>query len=302
MEIEALAYSVARKIFSQKTRDRLKLVQYNLKAKMAPLRKAYYGSYDTAALRKELEQKLPQDFEVLMVHSSHAGLLPMYTGHLKQLLQILLDLCGKNRTLAMPAFFFGSAGYHYDVIKYFRDQSKFDLYDTPSQMGLLTELFRNHPGAKISHHPTHRVIAFGPHADDLVNDHENCRYSCGTGSPFHKMALDYRTLICGLGIPYFRCMTQMHCPEHILLEEGRHPREYNLNTAQVIMIDDRQNEIHYTLTVPRAVEKHRPPPITSTITQWQFHGSELFYSWAHEVQETLFKGYQRLENQLNTES
>lgn len=293
MELEALAYSIARKIFSQKTRDRLKLVQYDLLAKLAPVKRAIYGTYDNNQLLEELNEKLPQDFEVLMVHSSHAGMMPMYTGQLKQLLDILIKLCENGKTLVMPAFFFGTNSYHFDVIKYFGENTELDLYRTPSQMGLLTELFRNHPQVKISHHPTHRIIALGPKAEELTVNHELCRFSCGSGSPFEKMAT-MRTLIIGLGIKYFRCMTQMHSPEYILLERNQHPHQYQLPTVDLTMIDSDNHKIAYTLTVARPVGKRKRPSIKAQVKEWQFHGSEIFYAWAHDVQERLFQGYAEL--------
>ena len=44
-----------------------------------------------------------------MVHSSINGLLPMYKGNALELLKALIEYCGPNRTLVMPAFNFGEA-------------------------------------------------------------------------------------------------------------------------------------------------------------------------------------------------
>jgi len=290
MELEALAYYAAKRILSQKIRDRLKLVQYDVKAKLAPLKKVYHGTFNAEDLYNELVNKIPNDFEILMVHSSHAGLLPMYQGSMRQIMDTLIRLCGNDRTLAMPAFFFGEGEHRLNAIEYFGDHPNFDIYDTPSQMGLITELFRNHPGTVVSHHPTHRIVALGPHAQELVSGHEVCKFSCGAGSPFHKMA-SLQTVIIGVGVKYFRSLTQLHSPEQILLEQGQHPGQYELRQVDVTMVDKSENHIPYQLTVPRLIGKYMPPSVKSDVTQWSFHGAPLYYCRAGEVQQRILAGH-----------
>jgi len=293
MELEELAFRTIKKLFSQKTRDKLKLIHYNFKDKLAPWKKRYHGTFNIDDLNLEIVKRIPDDFEILMVHSSHAGLLPMFQGSMKQVLETLLRLCGDDKTLAMPAFFFGDSQYHYDVIKYFDDHPDFYLDDVPSQMGLLTELFRNHPGVQVSRHPTHRIAAHGPKASELVADHESCKLSCGIRSPFHKMA-NMRTLILGLGVKSYQSLTQPHCPEHILIEKGQHPFQYRIPDVKVVMWDGSNISIAYNLSVPIKVGKHFSPTVDSKITEWTFHGVPLYFCWANTIQMAMLGGYQKM--------
>ena len=58
-------------------------------------------------LRDELARHLPPDAEIVMVHCSLNDLQPTYIGGAKELLDALIELCGQERTLAMPAFLRG---------------------------------------------------------------------------------------------------------------------------------------------------------------------------------------------------
>ena len=99
------------------------------------------------------------NFEILMVHSVYDRLMPMYSGRYQDVIQELINLCGKDRTLVMPAFVLG--GKSGNPIEFYKTHD-FDAKRTPSEMGLLTELFRRMPGSRRSLHPTHSITAFGP--------------------------------------------------------------------------------------------------------------------------------------------
>ncbi len=109
-----------------------------------------------------------QDFEILMVHSSFDGFLPMYKGSAKDLVSALIDFCGPNRTLVMPSFVMG--GRTYDTAAYFRSRP-FDVRRTPSDMGLVAEVFRRTPNVLRSLHPTCSVCALGPLGKELTTGH-----------------------------------------------------------------------------------------------------------------------------------
>ena len=81
-----------------------------LRTRLHPIIRAVNGTFDAAQLRAELEVRLPRAFEILMVHSSLNHMLPMYVGSPLELLHELMKFCGPDRTLAMPAFYFGEAG------------------------------------------------------------------------------------------------------------------------------------------------------------------------------------------------
>ena len=56
-----------------------------------------------------------------------------------------------------------------------------------SKVGLLTELFIVHNGARRSLQPTHSVAAIGGNSKQIIKDHEK-RTPLGIDSPFHRLA------------------------------------------------------------------------------------------------------------------
>src|SRR6202158_1809795 len=151
MSVRTEAFHLLKSLTSQRFRQRVKGRVWRLRSRLAPLLKARYGSYGNIELEAELRARMPPDFEILMVHSSISDMQPMYRGTARDLVDLLLHLVGPERTLAMPAFFFGSAElYNRD---YYRKHRRFDVRRTPSQMGLVTEIFRRWPGVIRSLHP-----------------------------------------------------------------------------------------------------------------------------------------------------
>jgi aminoglycoside 3-N-acetyltransferase len=246
MSIKTEAYHMLKNLTSQRFRQRLKGQVWRLRSKFAPLLKARFGTYDTAELETMLRAHLPADFEILMVHSSISDMQPMYQGKARDLLDLLLRLAGPERTLAMPAFFFGTAELYNR--EYYRKNPRFDVRRTPSQMGLVTELFRRWPGVKRSLHPTHSVCALGPFADELVATHHLSPWPCGDLSPFGIMGRR-TTVILGLGTEYYRSLTQVHTMEEILGDQFPVPRESE-GPVRVELIDRARKTIPYEMCPP----------------------------------------------------
>ena len=235
---------------------------------------------------------MKNDFEVLFVHSSFSDMLPMYQGTLSELMEVIFSLA-KDKTLVMPAFFFGNRKYNYDVVQYYSDQPRFDVDKTPSQMGLISEVFRKLPGVIHSCHPTHRISARGPLAEHLVSGHHLARIACGKGSPFDKMSkLD--TTILGVGTHSYLCMTQTHSAEDILIENGTYPVKFRLDTIPVTIVDKDNCQYDHQLTWSDKSPYQRVlHPFLSTIVNdedlvdWKFRGVPLFLANASKVQEAL---------------
>ncbi len=291
--MKAKIYYLLRNVFNQKTRNRLKMVKYDLEKKLHPLKEKRYGNFSPQDLKEELKKKLPADFDTLMVHSSFNTMLPMYKGSPKELLELLISLCGPDKTLAMPAFFFGGRTYNYDVRRYFADKPDFYVDKMPSQMGVLTEIFRNYPGVGVSKHPTHRVCALGPKAKYLTSEHELCKTGCGKGSPFDKMSQD-NTVILGLGVRYFHCMTQTHSVEDVLIETDRYPTKFESIEIPISLISGDGEPIPYSLLHPdkSGYQRKLHPMVRKILNnqdlfEWRYSGVDLFYARAKAVQEKL---------------
>ncbi len=292
--MKAKIYYLVRRIFSQATRNKLKTLRYDLKKRIAPIKLKTYGRFSADELQRELLAKLPGDFDVLVVHSSHSNLLPMYEGDLSDLLQVVLAIAA-DRTLVMPAFFFGHRRFNYDVLKYYQENPYFDADSTPSQMGMISELFRKFPGVKCSCHPTHRISALGPLAEMLVSEHYLSQTGCGKGSPFDKMT-KLKTIVLGIGTKYYQCMTQTHSAEDMLIETGRYPTQFKLSHIPITLKYSRDQEKEYTLTWPdkspyrRVLHPFLRNMLNKTeMYEWKFYGVPFFYANAARVQEVLIK-------------
>jgi aminoglycoside 3-N-acetyltransferase len=256
---------------------------FRLRSSLNPLLKLIHGSFDAPALRAHLEQRLGQDFDILMVHSSVNHMKPMYSEGPLELVRMLLDFCGPQRTLAMPAFYFGEPGSG-GALPTFRANPRFDLRRTPSQMGLATEMFRRMPGVCQSRHPVYRVAAKGPLAEALTAGHDRASSPAGRGSPFEFMAR-HRTLVIGIG-KSMQVLTQAHHTEELMREEFPVP-SYDAEGLDMVLLDG-SGEQPFRL-VGRTVEgrfniwKLRDIMDRQSLREWQFHHVPLFAALAADV-------------------
>ena len=247
-----------------------------------------YGGYSAKELVDELKTKIPRDFEILMVHSAFDRLLPMYTGSPRDLVNELIAFCGKTRTLVMPAFVLG--GRLYDKKEYFRTHA-FDVNKTPSEMGLLTEVFRRLPGVIRSLHPTHSVCAIGPLSEDLTATHHLASTRTGERTAFRVMT-QKPTAIVGLGTEYYRCLAHTHTAEDTLADEF--PVKFQREQIPVALIDWNGNRIQYNLTIPRTSKTLdntllRSLLLEDELIEWTFRGTALFVTFANLVTERLIE-------------
>jgi hypothetical protein len=105
--LRASVRAALRRSFTQAQRTKLKRVQGLALKRLAPVLSLIHGNFTADELGAELARRLPAEFEILMVHSSFDGLLPMYKGSAKELLGALMNICGRERTLVMPSFVMG---------------------------------------------------------------------------------------------------------------------------------------------------------------------------------------------------
>jgi aminoglycoside 3-N-acetyltransferase len=289
-----MLYNLLRRRVSQDLRNKLKRGVARTRTRLAPLYRARYGTFGAEELRDELGRHLPPDTEIVMVHCSLNNLQPMYVGGVAELLDALIEICGPDTTLAMPAFFLG--GPRGDPAAYYRERPVFDIRRQPSEMGLLSELFRRRSDVRRSLHPTASMSALGPLADELTAGHHLARTTFGDGTPFAVMA-ERRTTIIGIAIEYFRCLTQVHAAEDLLGE--RYPLALRPSRLP-IQLEDVDGIVHdYELpvgqTMGRRVERLERLLGPDELIRWRFHGVPLFVTSAARVTEVLIDAAQRGE-------
>ncbi len=260
-----------------------------LRIRFKPLVLKLNGTFTTSELIDHLAQTLPRDFEILFIHSSYDGLMPMYRDAVFKLLKALQDFVGPDRTLAMPAFSFGDGPVSWG--DWYREHPLFDQVKTTSQMGLLTELFRRQKSSLRSLHPTHSISAMGPLAKELTASHHLAETTFGYGTPYDIMATR-KTVILVLGASPYLYLTLVHHAEDLLGE--RFPAFAGAEMIPVQLRNAQGEEIPYSLRHIRykgSRNMNRLPNLLGkqTISTWKFHGVPLAWAWASDISNGLLK-------------
>lgn len=143
---------------------------------------------------------------VLFVHSALKGL--SRDGHTAEaVLDALMDYMAPG-TLLLPTM-------SWRFVK--PDKPFFDELKTPSNTGILTEIFRQSHATHRSLHPTHSVSGLGVQAAAILDSHHRDDTPCGQGSPFAKLtAADAWVLLLGISMD---CCTLIHHAEEIVAPE-----------------------------------------------------------------------------------
>jgi aminoglycoside 3-N-acetyltransferase len=168
-------------------------------------------SYEADRLLATLRSLGVRAGDSVMLHSAfgkHHG----FRGTIEQLTDVFIDAVGPEGHLLMV-----SLPYRSSSLQYLRTMKKFDVRNTPSMMGLVSEFFRRRKDVLRSLHPTHPVLVRGPKADWFVSGHSSCLYPCGPGTPFEKLAsVDGKVVF--FNVP-FDVYTFFHYLEHLVAPE-----------------------------------------------------------------------------------
>ena len=137
--------------------------------------------------------------DILLVHSALTS-IGYVEGGPDTVIDALLAAVGEKGTVVMSTL----TGW----------DSPFDPQKTPSAVGIISETFRQRPGALRSLHPVHSVAAIGPQAPYITEGHELCPTGCGEGTPYMKVAeLGGKVML--LGVDMDR-NTMMHTLEELV--------------------------------------------------------------------------------------
>ena len=126
----------------------------------------------TEAIENELRRLGLEQGDKLFVHSSLSS-MGHVIGGADAVVGAILDIIGPEGLLMVPTFTPNCA--------------RFDVKNTPSKTGVITEIVRCMAGATRSWHPTHSVAAIGADAEVFTRDHCKVR-ALGKGSPVDRVA------------------------------------------------------------------------------------------------------------------
>jgi aminoglycoside 3-N-acetyltransferase len=155
--------------------------------------------FDQQRIRDDLLNLDIREGAKLIVHSSYKAIGDIMGGP-QTFLDVLMDAVGSSGTVMMPVF--------QDVIA-----DVFDLDETPSDCGIITELFKKMEGTLRSFHPTHSVAVKGAGALDIVKKHEFAT-ALGINSPMHYF-IDLGAEILFIGVDHNR-VSAVHIAERIV--------------------------------------------------------------------------------------
>jgi len=112
------------------------------------------------------------------------------------LIKALETVVGESGTLLFPTFPANSLNK-----TYMDHKPVFDVKNTPSAMGIVTEVFRKMKNVKRSFHPTDPVAAKGKLAEYYTSDHYNQITPYNANSPFYKLVEQHgKILMIGVGL------------------------------------------------------------------------------------------------------
>jgi len=138
--------------------------------------------------------------DALLVHSSYKSFGGVDGGP-QTVIDALLDALGSDGTLIMPAF-------NFDFCK----GEPWDVNETPSHMGIITELVRKDPRSKRVFHPIYSFSIIGKQAEFLTKARYKSSYE--RDSLFGKLRqLDGKIMV--IGLSYNDSMTFFHHVEEL---------------------------------------------------------------------------------------
>lgn len=145
--------------------------------------------------------------DTIMVHCSWRKFYS-FNGTPEDLIEMLIDIIGEDGTLIMPS--------------YGRDKFIFDVDNTPSEAGVLSEVFRKMPNTFRSKCSHFSVCILGNKASEIIDSHFNSEYGFDYNSPCYKMTQyeNSKILLLGLGKNPTK-ISVFHCAGYILKDKDK---------------------------------------------------------------------------------
>jgi aminoglycoside 3-N-acetyltransferase len=168
----------------------------------------------------------------VLVHSSLSK-IGFVEGGAKTVVDALTEVIGETGTLLFPTF--PAAGKNKT---YLQEHLFFDIKNTPSQMGSITEYFRKLNGVYRSFHPTDSICAKGPLAEYYTNSHFGQLTPYNENSPFRKLCNKGGKILM-LGTTLNGACTSLHTLEDAV--DFKFP-VYDKEIFDVKMIDEKGQE------------------------------------------------------------
>jgi len=149
--------------------------------------------------------------DTAIVHSSLKAFGQVESGP-DTVIDALIETADTSGTLVLPTF---------TLSMQMKDNNIFDMANSKSEVGIITEVFRKRAGILRSEHLVHSVAASGKKAQEALGDGI---LPCGKGSPFEFLLRENAwNLFLGAGMT---SCTALHMIEEYMGVPYRHYREY----------------------------------------------------------------------------
>ena len=168
--------------------------------------------------------------DTLLVHSALSKIGYLEEGP-KTFVDALLEIIGAEGNLLMPT----SPNNVYQL-NYIQNTPFFDVLNSPSKLGAITEYFRTLKGTVRSLNATEPVSAFGPLAEYFTAEHFNQLTPYNSKSPFYKIGLK-KGKILYIGVTLDNAGTSLHTLEDEI-KDFKYPVYYP-NVFDFKVIDDK---------------------------------------------------------------
>lgn len=145
----------------------------------------------------------------VLVHSSLSQ-LGYVVGGPQAVIEALLAVIGDTGNLLMPSS--PNSGLQLD---YIRNLKAFDIKNSPSALGAITEKFRTMPGVARSAHPTEPVCCLGPDAEFYTSGHFGELTPYTKNSPFARLS-ERGGKILYMGVTLDNAGTNLHTLEDVV--------------------------------------------------------------------------------------
>ncbi|MCG5512080.1 AAC(3) family N-acetyltransferase [Ectothiorhodospira shaposhnikovii] len=153
-------------------------------------------SYQSGGFSEAISQLGLRRDDVVMIHSSwrtNNG----FVGRPTDMIATLRDVVGINGLLVFPSLIYQNESSKEFLIR----NVAMDVRRSPSQMGLLSEVFRRGKGVRRSLSPTHPLLAWGHRAEEFLVGHDEALVPFGPQSPFGRL-LEWNGKILTIDAPF----------------------------------------------------------------------------------------------------
>jgi len=157
-------------------------------------------------LVSDLKKSGIQKGDHLLVHSSLSSIGYVENGA-DAVINALLEVVGDDGNLLMP-----SSPNAFLQLDYINEIDLFDVKNSPSALGVISEKFRLMKGVIRSEHPTEPVCCYGPMAKQYTKDHFGEITPYTQNSPFYKLTKN-KGKILYLGVTLDNAGTSLHLLE-----------------------------------------------------------------------------------------